>query len=408
MSTKDWKGREIIVSIDGPPEDPTQKKRRGYIPPQRKTSGPFSRRGGVEVEGVAMDIYDLGIQTSGADFDFRHLATVNVNANGTFTITDRNYTTPFNAAILAELAGGAAEPRRITPDNLAQYGTVALGGVAVGEFDEDRGFVSPSGSSILSIGNANPFFNFNTIAGAVGGLSYTKVTATANYSDPDATFAWDRDAQLFLAPRMFLCAGQPRKKTGPSTSDFWVPNYFVEPLPRSYFLNNADFESLLGAPMFTRGYNMFYRGDTAATAAFLGSPAVIASWRSFMQTRPSARLYKWTTTGFYPSSSTVTSEGPDTVTNYPSYLGSTPLIPTDPFRSDSPLPDYYYADATASSLYVSPGLFLGAMRLLETDDEPESWFYFWRKATTTAFSLSTIAQAPGGGSFQGNRWEIRV
>lgn len=424
MATKDFRGKEIIISIGkGDEKDrPPAKLRGGMLPPGPKPGGPLKRRilDDEPLTDFGLDIYDLGLTAAGDDLDFRHENILEVNAGvgqgSNYSISNRNFSVPFTAAVIANLAGGSGN--RITPANVDQYDEAAPVG---GTWDETRGWVSGSAGHIF-VANRAPFYFFNTVPGADGGIettpggpAYTKITESLDYNAPSAaeTFVRDRDAELFLSPRVFNNNGESRVgfqfSGGGTTYDRYIANYFAEPLPRSYFLNNAAWEAFRGRPMFETGYNMFYRGDTSpATATFTGNQTVVDSWRTFMQSRPGARLWKWTVT---KSTNTLLSQGADAPGNFPTYYpGATPVPPfaTSPFYNNVRLPAYFYNDAQEASFYISPGLFLGALRLKPTDDLPEKWFYFWRVSSTVLWSLSTIAQAPGGGSIFGARWEVRV
>lgn len=407
MATKDYRGREIIVSIKDQDDAEKKKRRGGMLPPSRRLGDPFTRRTDEGDDGIGCDIYDLGLTIAGDDIDFRHDSTINLNTtNGGYTLSNSNYTDPYNVAILSELASGAGAGRRITADNAAQYGA-ALQNFASNPFDNDRGFVGSGGS--IAIGNAIAFHFFNSLEGTDGGLNYTKITESASYAAADADFVFDRDAELFLAPRVFAAGGSARKNISAAQFEQWAANYYSEALPRSYFLNNADWEAFRGLPMLATGYNNYYQGNTLVPPQRPSAPAAIqTTWRDLHTSRTGARVSYWKFQ-IGPGLSDVNIGG----ASFPVYDGSTslPLFPdTGPgWWNSNRLPAFHYGDTQQHNVLISPGLFLAALRLKPSGGDPEKWFYFWRKATSSLWSLGTPgATGSSGGTFTGLRYDVRV
>jgi hypothetical protein len=73
MATKDFRGKEIIVSITDPAAEPAaKKKRRGFIPPPSRPGEPLSRR---TVAGLGVRIFDLAFRLIGDEYETQYFDT---------------------------------------------------------------------------------------------------------------------------------------------------------------------------------------------------------------------------------------------------------------------------------------------------------------------------------------------
>jgi hypothetical protein len=402
MSIKDYKGREIVVRIKPEKEDPDARPRRGSTPPIKPPDEFLARRRRQSTAGIFLDVYDMAVQADGTDRDYVYDPGIDGSAP--------NFTASFNSYF----AGGpfvAADYQRITSANVAQYG-ISGSNFAGLPYDATRGFRTNGGP--LLIPNGPAFHYFGTDSGP-GGLAYTKVTR-GTYADPEVSFSYDRDSEIFLAPRIWTDSGGAVKAIWgdgtsfpPTAFEFYQANSFMSALPRTYFLNNSLWQTFRGIPLFAGCFNNAYmRGsDMFPTPIGTGiifpvtadAPADIkTSWRTLFQTRPGARLVKTETDGSLVITA-VTSIDP---TTFPAYDGSIA------YNNSRLLPVYGFDDAQDFGTYISAGLFLGAMRVKAKGSQPEEWFYFWRKVSTLLWDLlCSGVTAAGGGTQIGGRYYVR-
>jgi hypothetical protein len=410
MSVKDYKGREIIVSIKDDPDAESPSRRPGMIPPSKPPLDHLPRRNNTDTSGIFLDVYDMAADADGADRNFRHDGTIaGWFSRLNWSFGNENYTNDFNS-FFGSGPFTAASYLRVTADNVLRFGSSGANFVGL-EFSDTRGFKTGGGG--IDIPNGSAWNKFNSGPGDAG-TAYTKIT-NGSYSDPEVALDVDRDGELYLAPRVFMNWGNATVAvwglgTGspPTSYESYLANYFFEALPRSWFLDNPAFEAYKGTYLLNTCFNNYYsRGsDTFPTPFGTGiilpstadfSPALKSAWRTLNQTRPGSRLEK---NVFVTGGNTETTESP---TSFPAYVAGVA------YNNDSPLPYYTYTDAQDHARNISPGHFLAALKLKAKGSTPEQWFYFYRKVSTVAWSVScrggTVA---GGGTSSFGRYTGRV
>lgn len=209
MSAKDYRGKEIIVTVGGGPDDPNKTKSpragRGMIPPPRRKGGPLKRRGGPGT----INFHDGGSILSGSVFVDRDISfqTAQIGSNWPIALEGpgSGHWATIAAGFLA-IADKQTNLKRVTTDNAVDYQiSIAINGGPPENIETanpnftDAGYKLPGTVSRLQITTVAHWYSFDT-----GNDADVKVTDSASYAAAEVPLSIKGSSRIYFQPALMM------------------------------------------------------------------------------------------------------------------------------------------------------------------------------------------------------------
>lgn len=342
MSTKDYRGREIIVSIAGDEKQPAKKKGRGAIPPPRRKEKPLKRRTGPS----GIKFYDIGfVNEGGVWVGLDHAIAPPVTGVTSGGLTVRSPILSDWSAIASQFFAVATENwrtkfRKITPgpSSSVLYQMVASFG-AEGDYLDNLEQWTANGLVVsaadlsatgLAIGASPLFFPSSGLLFSSDPDPAIRITGTPDFAGPEVPFVPSTTMEIFIAPNLNLSEGHTNEidALGQINNNSFLNHIFFV-IPREWILDPTDaafghdifggsVTPVLGVPPTAADYEPVYRSTLAqkripGTRTFFIDPFNVVSTGDFptinaMPVPPSVPTFA--TPGFAEFTATVSDINP--------------------------------------------------------------------------------------------------